>query len=274
MNFTSSGPMHWGVKYEPVTVSIYEDMYKTTVEEYGCIQHPEYAFIGASPDGINVDRTNNKYGKMLEIKNIVNREITGVPKTEYWIQTQIQMETCNLNECDFVETRFKEFENEEDFYNEHTKEYKGVILHFIDKPNLHSEDDIISQYKPCAPTYIYKPFTIENNKIDIDEWVQETKQSMSEKNMAWFNTIYWYLDEFSCVVIQRNRRWFKEVVPKIKEFWDTIVHEREHGYEHRASKSKNQYQITLDGNTTTYNTNIKKKQHICLIRLDESGNIL
>lgn len=274
MNFTSSGPMHWGVKYEPVTVSIYEDMYKTTVEEYGCIQHPEYAFIGASPDGINVDRTNNKYGKMLEIKNIVNREITGVPKTEYWIQTQIQMETCNLNECDFVETRFKEFENEEDFYNEHTKEYKGVILHFIDKPNLNNEDDIISQYKPCAPTYIYKPFTIENNKTDIDEWVQETKQSMSEKNMAWFNTIYWYLDEFSCVVIQRNRRWFKEVVPKIKEFWDTIVHEREHGYEHRASKSKNQYQITLDGNTTTYNTNIKKKQHICLIRLDESGNIL
>ena len=97
-----------GVKYEPVTILIYEDMYKTKVEEFGCIQHPEYNFIGASPDGINIDETNNKFGKMLEIKNIVNREITGIPKTEYWIQTQIQMETCDLNECDFLETRFSE----------------------------------------------------------------------------------------------------------------------------------------------------------------------
>ena len=51
---------------------------------------------------------------MLEIKNIVNREITGIPKNEYWIQTQIQMETCDLSFCDFVETRIKEFSNEEE----------------------------------------------------------------------------------------------------------------------------------------------------------------
>ena len=140
-NYSSSGPMHWGVKYEPVTILIYEDMYKTKVEEFGCIQHPEYNFIGASPDGLNIDETNNKFGKMLEIKNIVNREITGIPKTEYWIQTQIQMETCDLNECDFVETRFKEIEKEDEFYNLSTKhDYKGVILHFIEKPLFQNND--------------------------------------------------------------------------------------------------------------------------------------
>ena len=52
---STTSPMHWGVKYEPITVMIYEAMYQTKICEFGCIQHPEYSFIGASPDGINID---------------------------------------------------------------------------------------------------------------------------------------------------------------------------------------------------------------------------
>ena len=48
---------------------------------------------------------------MLEVKNIYNREIRGIPKEEYWIQMQIQMETCDLDICDFLETRFLEYFN-------------------------------------------------------------------------------------------------------------------------------------------------------------------
>ena len=40
----------------------------------GTLLH-QYSFIGASPDGINTDPNNSRYGRMLEIKNIVNREI-------------------------------------------------------------------------------------------------------------------------------------------------------------------------------------------------------
>ena len=74
------GSMHWGVKYEPVTVQVYEYMYQTKIEEFGCIQHPKYNFIGASPDGINIEPNSNRFGRMLEIKNIVNRVIDGIPK--------------------------------------------------------------------------------------------------------------------------------------------------------------------------------------------------
>ena len=96
--------LHWGQKYEPLSVLIYEDMYKTKIEDFGCIEHETYKFIGASPDGINIDPQSDRYGRMLEIKNIVNREITGIPKKEYWIQMQIQMEVWDLDECDFLET--------------------------------------------------------------------------------------------------------------------------------------------------------------------------
>jgi hypothetical protein len=42
---------------------------------------------------------------MLEIKNVVSREITGIPKPEYYVQMQLQMEVCDLEECDFLETK-------------------------------------------------------------------------------------------------------------------------------------------------------------------------
>jgi len=111
----TSTPMHHGNKYEEVSVMFYEKKNNTKVKDYGCIQHDTYSFLGASPDGINVDNTSDLYGRMLEIKNPTTRELTGIPKEDYWVQMQLQMEVCNLNECDFLECRFKEYVNEEEF---------------------------------------------------------------------------------------------------------------------------------------------------------------
>uniref|UniRef100_A0A6C0D1H1 YqaJ viral recombinase domain-containing protein n=1 Tax=viral metagenome TaxID=1070528 RepID=A0A6C0D1H1_9ZZZZ len=211
--------MHWGNKYEPVTVAVYEAMFGTKMAEFGCIRHPKYPFIGASPDGINIDPSNPAlYGRMLEIKNVVNREITGIPKEEYWIQTQIQMETCNLDECDFMETRFLEYSDEDVFYEDDEHEYKGVILHFIER-NL---------TKDSMPIYKYMPANIMGDitKESIDEWIIEERDIAKQEGLVLFNRIYWYLEEFSCVLIERNKEWFKSVAPKIEEFWKCIVEER------------------------------------------------
>ena len=108
-NVNTESALHHGQKYEDLSIMYYEQKYKTKVEDFGCIQHDKYSYIGASPDGINVDPSSPRYGRMLEIKNIVNREITGIPKEEYWIQMQVKMETCGLNECDFLETQFSEY---------------------------------------------------------------------------------------------------------------------------------------------------------------------
>ena len=109
-NINTDSPLHWGQKYEPVSVSLYELLYDTKIEDFGCIRDDEYTFLGASPDGINVDKNSPLFGRMLEIKNIVNRKITGIPKKEYWIQMQLQMSVCKLNECDFLETKFFEYD--------------------------------------------------------------------------------------------------------------------------------------------------------------------
>ena len=98
-----------------MSILIYEKIHNTKVGEFGCIKHDNLSFLKASPDGINIDPKNKLYGRMLEIKNPTTRKISGVPKKEYWVQMQIQMEVWDLNECDFLETSFKEYENEEEF---------------------------------------------------------------------------------------------------------------------------------------------------------------
>jgi putative phage-type endonuclease len=223
-----NSPLHWGVKYEQVTVMIYEALYKTKIGEFGCIQHPQYSFLGASPDGINIDPSSDKYGRMLEIKNIVNRDITGVPKLEYWVQTQIQMECCNLPLCDFMETRIKEYENSNDFYDDrYNPLYKGVVLHFSHK-----------DMKNPIPKYLYMPLDIETNEGSINEWIDTQKQLQIDEHYVLVNTLYWYLDEYSCVVIQRNRKWFSSALPEIEAIWNTIEKERIEGFEHRRSKKR------------------------------------
>jgi putative phage-type endonuclease len=217
------GSRQWGTIYEPVSVMIYEDIYGTKVGDFGCITHPTYECIGASPDGINVDPENLRFGRMIEIKNIVNRDITGIPKEEYWIQMQVQMETCDIDECDFVETRFKQYDDEAAFYADTTREYKGAICVFI-----------VRDFSENNPGYKYKYSGV--RETHMAEWIDQMKREMS--GYVLFTTNYWYLDEVSCVLVPRNRKWFAIGLPKIKEVWKTIEKERITGCAHRAAKKK------------------------------------
>jgi len=97
MNYFSQNPRQWGTVHETISIMIYCQLFSTSISDFGCIQHDKYPIIGASPDGINTDPSSDRYGRMIEVKNIVNREITDKPKEDYWIQMQIQMETCDLD---------------------------------------------------------------------------------------------------------------------------------------------------------------------------------
>ena len=230
-------PFHWGQKYEPLSVMLYESMYNTKVDDFGCIQHSQYSFLGASPDGINVDVNSERYGRMLEIKNIVNREITGVPKKEYWVQMQMQMEVCDLDECDFLETKFVEYEKADLFFNDLQKDEekdnnknvldtKGLILYFHNS-------------KQAKPFYVYKPLNIVNYD-DILNWEEKTIElyQSPEQNLLYIQTIYWKLEKLSCVFVQRNKGWFESNIKALENVWKIIETERVTGYEHRAPNKK------------------------------------
>lgn len=255
-NKFKGGSLEWGNIFEPLSIQIYEKTYNTKIEDFGCIQHPNYEYIGASPDGINTDPSSDKFGRMLEVKNIYNREINGIPKEEYWIQMQIQLETCNLDVCDFLETRFVEYEDIEDFYNDTEHQFRGYILYFI---------------KSNEMKYMYLPLETILEVENIEKWKNETLSQMKEEGYALIKEVYWYLDELSCVVVKRNKKWFECAVTKILEIWNTIQKEKKEGYEHRAAKKRiktTDVYVSKDNNKhTIHNLSINNK--INLIKLEE-----
>ena len=92
---------------------------------------------------------------------------------------------------------------------------------------------------------------------------------MSQENKVILNIIYWYLDEYSCVVIKRNRFWFSKALPIVKDIWNTILKERVEGYEHRAAKKRSPSIVLAseDGDTKHIRTD-SQKNSICLVKLD------
>ena len=227
-----NSPLHWGQKYEEISRMLYESRNNTQVGEFGCIPHSDYPFLGASPDGININPLSPLYGRMLEIKNIVNREIDGVPLEEYWIQMQLQMQVCKCDECDFLETRFKEYADEEEFLKDsasdldnefhltNARTLKGVFSYFIKDGG--------------TPVYYYAPLYL--TRKEYDTWCEEIIDKHTD--LVWIKNIYWYLDQYSCVLVLRNDIWFQNAIPQIEKVWNIILHERESGFAHRAPKKR------------------------------------
>ena len=262
--------LHWGQKYEPLSVKIYEYIYDTEVEDFGCIQDEEYAFLGASPDGINTNINSQRYGRMLEIKNIVNREIDGIPKKEYWIQMQLQMKVCDLDECDFLETRFVEYADqnafkedvnpEEIYEDDDGKEFVNICL---SKDLKHKGIILYFHTKEGKPYYVYKPLDI-IEPTHILKWEEEMLDLyQSDKyNYTYIKFIYWKLDQMSCVLVCRNRQWFEDNIWELKELWNTVLVERVSGFEHRAPNRKTKT------NAFDLLGNIQQTQSKCLLKFN------
>jgi hypothetical protein len=150
------------------------------------------------------------------------------------------MEVCDLDECDFVETRFKEYESKEEYDADATTTQgytskgneKGIILWFQTAPALTQQGHV------TPPIQLYEYAPIGATPYEFDKWEAEVFMKHERLGSTWVRTIYWYLDQYSCVLVRRNRLWFEEAVPILQRLWETIEKERETGYEHRAPKRK------------------------------------
>lgn len=255
--------LHWGQKYEPLSVMLYEYNYNTKVGDFGCIQHETYGFLGASPDGINIDPLTDRYGRMLEIKNIVNREID-LPKKEYWIQMQLQMEVCNLNECDFLETQFLEYKDDDEksayqkfvedgtFTHTEAEQRKGIIMYFA-KPDGN-------------PFYEYMPLNIQSQE-EYEKWETEIIDKNEANKMAWIANCYWRLHQYSCVLVERNTKWFNDNIQDLTKIWDIILDERISGYQHRAPAKRNKKDA--NGSILDY----LNKSGGCILNINKLGKV-
>jgi putative phage-type endonuclease len=239
-----------GQKFEPVCSQIYEHMAKTKIHEFGLVTHPEYPFLGASPDGITEE------GIMIEIKAPFRRKLGSYPPIYYYYQTQLQMACCDLDQCDFIEFFFSEYNNYESFIKDDDIPekmsfcYRGVYIQIADKNDPKNPNKCMYEYPP-------KYFV---NKFENVKWAfkkeQELNNSLTNKLIT---LVYYKLDDFNVFHVKRNRELFDRMLVILTEKWKEIE-EFKSNPELLRAKLKNKSQIL-------YTDHIKEKN--CLFDDDD-----
>uniref|UniRef100_A0A6C0BTP6 YqaJ viral recombinase domain-containing protein n=1 Tax=viral metagenome TaxID=1070528 RepID=A0A6C0BTP6_9ZZZZ len=228
--YFSNDIIEWGVKYEPVATTFYEKINNVNVLEFGLVPHPEFKIFGASPDGICDENSSEEYiGRMLEIKCPPVRKFTKEVPEHYWMQMQGQLETCDLEECDFLQVKLLEYNSEEEYENdkylenekvkEGYTEYnlpKGLVLTFISY-NDKKEKKYNYEYSKFDQSY-------DDLKKWSDEIIKNYKNEYSEIKYNW-----WRIDRYECTLVLRDREWWMETMPKIIDFWEDVEHYRKIG---------------------------------------------
>jgi putative phage-type endonuclease len=236
-----------GKKYELIATLIYEYRFDVHTEEFGMVGHEQYNFLGASPDGIvsqykrDCKTLTNLVGRMLEIKVPLSRKINtegeikdNICPIYYWDQTQLQMECCDLDECDFWQCTICEYPTENLFIldtdpiHKHISKSKGlekgclVQILPLDKLSLKDDDYLDAIYSSAQ--YIH-PTKLDMSPDDCKKWLEETIKNIPKTHPGYgLDKIkYWYLDKSFCVTIYRNREWFKQNVNKYQQMWDDIT---------------------------------------------------
>ncbi len=248
--FKSNEFCYHGKKYEEIATMIYENRMNVNVDEYGLVRSAKYDFLGASPDGIvgytkknNINKT--KYiGRMLEIKCPFVRKIKhdGEIKDHqvpiyYWVQVQLQLQCCELDECDFWQCELYEYKSKEDFLKDTKPEEpfrslynnleKGCVIQLIPKARKHEIED--GKYFDVIyedAIFMYPP-SIEMTPKQLDEWEAESKKIIETdekyKDFEYDRTLYWRLTTSSNVTIYRDEEWFSEHLPILKQMWDYVL---------------------------------------------------
>jgi len=193
----STGPMDWGVRYEPVVKQYLEDSLSAKIHELGRIRHRTELKVAASPDGLFVTCENapELVGRLVEIKCPSSRVIKdGDIPFEYWCQMQLQMEVCGVGACEFVEAKFVE------------------ELTTTDKPEAERKPE------PLATGFISLL-----TKDDVNKYLYHSSPE-PPMNSDWhvMETYPWYLMKLRRVTVLRDENWFAQSQPAFEQFWKDV----------------------------------------------------
>ena len=196
-NSYSIPALKWGCMFEEVAANIYAHLNSTKINEFGLLVNDKINNFGASPDGITDE------GIMIEIKCPYSREIKDkVIPDKYYYQMQGQMAVCELDICDYIECKFKTFNN--------IDEYIENIKKLYENENENENDykhGIIAELKDHS--YIYStPNQNYNDNIDEMKKINDAKY------------VYWYLEIINVQRVYFDKdKWNNKTVKKIADYW-------------------------------------------------------
>lgn len=199
----------WGTRLEPIAKLIYCTHLQGGVEikDLTCVPHPQYSFLGASPDGILItkDKDDFRYGKLVEFKCPISREFsndTPIPLA-YQCQMQLQMECTQRTECDYIEMKFREVSYSE--WVESPAQYKSWF----------SVDE--------SGKVVYRDM---DDTRDVQTW---RKEMMPTLDTEWWTTTYWVFDKYRLTTVSHDKEWLPTHIGSFRDIWTKVVDHRTAG---------------------------------------------
>jgi putative phage-type endonuclease len=194
----STGPMDWGVRYEPVVKEFLENSLKAKIHDLGRIRHRTNPKIAASPDGLIIasEMAPELAGRLVEIKCPSTRVIKdGEIPFEYWCQMQLQMEVCGVDACEFVEAKFVE-----------------------ELPSVQAQGAGAEVQNPLATGFISLV-----NKDDVNKYIYHSNAAPAPaEEWTLLETYPWYLLKLRRVTVPRDVNWFAQSQPAFEQFWADV----------------------------------------------------
>jgi len=191
----------WGIRFEPVVKQIYTYKYNTTIQELGRLLHPTDPRCSASPDGLIISQ--ERYGRLLEIKCPVTRQPDGKVPKDYYHQMQMQLHVTGLDICDFVEAVLFS-----PYSSPLKKDGKGLLFGAI--ALVYTVD---SQGLDQNGRYVYGP-------VDTEP---RTFEPVLKDNERIGELIPWKLLEWHEQQVVRSEPWWQTTKAFMDLFWDDVA---------------------------------------------------
>jgi len=192
--------LDWGTQFEEVAKELVQDS-GIEVKDLACVIHPEYSFLGASPDGLLLGPQDSvRHGRLIEIKCPISREVDpGAPIPDsYYDQIQLQLACTGLQECEYIEFKF----------TKHS---------YAEWMSIHSQKSCFA-VNTTTRKVVYK---LMSDPRSLQEWML----SFMEDRLDW-DLVYWSLKSRKDLLIQRDTEWFTEHLPSFQTVWNEILEYR------------------------------------------------
>ncbi len=237
--FTTNKIIEWGVKYEPIATSFYEHINKVKIVEFGLVPHPNLTVFGASPDGIcDSDSPEEYVGRMLEIKCPPVRKFTKEVPYHYWIQMQGQLETCDLEECDFLQVKLLEYNSEKEYTDDVCFQYDNETV-MEGHSNNHLPKGLVVTISYLDENknekYIYEYPELFLSFTEYLEYFETIKNKYNDEKYK-LTKNWWKIERYECTLVGRDREWWNSIVPDILDFWNDVEYYRINGNQELIDK--------------------------------------
>lgn len=161
----------------------------------------------------------------------------GICPAYYWVQVQLQLQCCDLDECDFWQCEIFEYADKEDFLEDTDSQHpwlsrqtgheKGAVIQLMpyEQVNNRSMDykDRIYNYAQ----FIYQP-KVNMTPAEIDEWILKTLLNLkiTHRGMVFESIKFWKTINTHCITIKRDVAWFNDNLPAFERAWNYVEYFR------------------------------------------------